>query len=392
MRPQLSDHHHTCDVVIVGGGVIGLAVAWRARQRGLSVTVVERDALPATGGSSHAAAGMLAPVAEAEFGEGALLRAGLASVARWPAFAAELLEASGVDAGHRAAGTLVVARDGAEGAWLERELAFRVGAGLRAQALLPRDARAREPALAPVLRAAMDVPDDHAADPRALLRGLLEAATRAGVPVRADTPARALLVEHGRAAGVTLDDGAAIHAPAVLVAAGAWSGALPGIPDEARIPVRPVKGQIMRLRDPEHRDVAPLLTRTIRYETGYLVPRGDGRYVLGATMEEQGFDTTVTAGGAYELIRDATELVPGVSELVVDDFIAGLRPSTPDNAPVLGPHPACPGLFYATGHHRNGILLTPFTADLLAAQLAGEAADDPFSPARFAAPVPTALA
>jgi len=388
----LPDHHHTCDVVIVGGGVIGLAVAWRARQRGLSVMVLERDAVPATGGSSHAAAGMLAPVAEAEFGEGALLRAGLDSVGRWPAFADELREASGIDAGHRAAGTLVVARDGAEAAWLERELAFRVGAGLHAQALLPRDARALEPALAPVLRAAMDMPDDHAADPRALLRALLEAAVRAGVQVRGDTPAAALLVVEGRAAGVTLADGAAIHAPAVLVAAGAWSGALPGIPAEARIPVRPVKGQIMRLRDPAGPAAPALLTRTIRYETGYLVPRGDGRYVLGATMEEQGFDTTVTAGGAYELIRDAAELVPGVSELVVDDFIAGLRPSTPDNAPVLGPHPACPGLFYATGHHRNGILLTPFTADLLAAQLAGDAAADPFPPARFAAPVPTVLA
>ena len=388
----MPDHHHTCDVVIVGGGVIGLAVAWRARQRGLSVTVLERDALPATRGSSHAAAGMLAPVAEAEFGEGALLRAGLESVARWPAFAAELDEAGGIDPGHRSTGTLVVARDGAEAAWLERELAFRVGAGLHAQSLLPGAARALEPALAPVLRAAMDVPDDHAADPRALLRALLEAATRAGVRVLGDAPVRTVLVEDGRAAGVIRQDGGEVRAAAVLVAAGAWSGTLDGIPAEARIPVRPVKGQIMRLRDPAGPGAPPLLTRTIRYETGYLVPRGDGRYVLGATMEEQGFDITVTAGGAYELIRDATELVPGVSELVVDDFIAGLRPSTPDNAPVLGPHPACPGLFYATGHHRNGILLAPFTADLLAAQLAGEAAPDPFSPARFSVPVPTALA
>jgi len=379
----VSNHHHTCDVVIVGGGVIGLAVAWRARRRGLTVTVLERDALPPTLGSSFAAAGMLAPVAEAEFGEGAVLEAGLESVRRWPAFAAELAEASGIDVGHRQTGTLVVARDGAEAAWLDRELAFRTRTGLSATRLLPGAARALEPALAPALRAAMDVPDDHAADPRALLRALLEAAARAGADVRGATPVEALLVEAGRATGVRLSDGTTVRAGTTLVAAGAWSGGLPGIPEDARVPVRPLKGQIMRLHDPEHRDAAPLLSRTLRYETGYLVPRGDGRYVLGATMEERDFDVTVTAGAAYELVRDASELVPGVLELVVDDFRAGLRPSTPDNAPVLGAHPALPGLHYATGHHRNGILLAPLTADVVAAQLAGEDAGHRFSPARF---------
>jgi glycine oxidase len=388
-REPVSDlHHTTCDVAVVGGGVIGLAVAWRARARGLSVVVLERDAVPPTGGSSYVAAGMLAPVAEAEFGERALLALGLESARRWPSFAAELTDVTGVDPGYRPAGTLVVARDGAEAAWLDREAAFRERVGLRAERLRPAQARTLEPALAPALRAAMEVPDDHTADPRALLRVLHAAATAAGVVVRERTPVTSLVVEDGRATGVRLEDGGEVRASTgVLLAAGAWTTVLDGVPPAARLPVRPLKGQIMRLSDPAGPDSPGLVERTIRYETGYLVPRGGGRYVLGATMEEQGFDTAVTAGGAYELIRDAAELVPGVLELRIDDFLAGLRPTTPDNAPVLGAHPACPGLHYATGHHRNGILLAPVTADLVAAELAGEPADHPFGPARFAAEV-----
>jgi glycine oxidase len=156
-----------------------------------------------------------------------------------------------------------------------------------------------------------------------------------------------------------------------------------GIPDDARVPVRPVKGQIMRLHDP----AGPgLLTRALRMQgSGYVVPRGDGRYVLGATMEERGFDTTVTAGPLFDLLRDAIELLPGISELVIDELVAGLRPSTPDNAPAIGPG-AIPGLLWATGHHRNGILLAPITAQIMAAALAdGDVPDiaSPFSPMRF---------
>jgi glycine oxidase len=169
----------------------------------------------------------------------------------------------------------------------------------------------------------------------------------------------------------------------VVVAAGAWSGALAGLPDGAMFPLRPVKGQIMRLRDP----TGPgLLTRTIRMQPGYLVPRGDGRYVLGATMEEQGFDTAPTAGGIYELLRDAIELVPGVSELAIEEVAAGLRPGTPDNAPVLGSG-ALHGLHWAAGCFRHGILLAPIVADALAASLAGEELPEvvkPFGAQRFA--------
>jgi glycine oxidase len=169
----------------------------------------------------------------------------------------------------------------------------------------------------------------------------------------------------------------------VLVAAGAYSGALEGLPDRARVPVRPVKGQILRLRDPRG---AGLLERVVRGEGVYLVPRGDGRYVLGATMEERGFDTAPTAGGVYELLRDMGELVPGVHELEIEELLAGLRPATPDNVPAIGPG-ALEGLLWATGHWRNGILLAPVTAELIAGTLCGEPAPDwarPADPGRFA--------
>jgi glycine oxidase len=169
-----------------------------------------------------------------------------------------------------------------------------------------------------------------------------------------------------------------------VVAAGAWAGALDGLPAHARVPVRPVKGQIMRLRDPAG---AGLLTRVLRMQPGYLVPRGDGRYVLGATMEEQGFDVAPTAGGIFELLRDAIELVPGVAELTIEEVAAGLRPVTPDNAPVLGPG-ALDGLQWAAGCFRHGILLAPLVGDALAATLAGEplpAVAAPFGAGRFAA-------
>ncbi|MGH2942485.1 MAG: FAD-dependent oxidoreductase, partial [Solirubrobacteraceae bacterium] len=187
-------------------------------------------------------------------------------------------------------------------------------------------------------------------------------------------------VEHraGRVTGVGVAGGEVVRAGLVVAAAGAWSGTIAGLP---RIPLRPVKGQILRLRDPAG---AGLLERIVRFEGGYLVPRGDGRYVLGATMEERGFDTTVTAGGLYELLRDAGELVPGSRELVLEEAAAGLRPATPDNAPLLGPAPELEGLHWATGHHRNGILLAPISADIVADALGGGAVPPAFAAARFA--------
>jgi glycine oxidase len=370
------------DVAVLGGGVAGLAVAWRARLRGLSVVVLDRGDLGAA--ASSVAAGMLAPVTEADPGERALLELGLQSARRWPAFADELHELTGIDVGHVACGTLVVARDRDEAEALERELELRERLGLEAERLLPSAARRLEPALAPALRLALDVPGDHAVDPRLLVAALARAAESAGAVLRPGSAVERVEHDGGRVTGVVLAGGERVTAAQVVVAAGAWSGALDGLPEEARVPVRPVKGQTLRLRDPAG---AGLLTRVVRWgppTPGYLVPRGDGRYVLGATMEERGFDTTITAGAVHDLLRDAAELVPGVLELQIEQLVAGLRPATPDNAPVLGAGPVLEGLHWATGHHRNGILLAPVTGELVAAGLAGEAPAHAFGPERFA--------
>jgi glycine oxidase len=378
-------HHHrqSFDVAVIGGGVIGLAVAWRAQQRGLRTVVLERASLG--GGATHAAAGMLAPISEARLAERPLLELSRASAARYPAFVEQLSAASGRDPGYRACGTLAVARDRDEAEALDRELAEREALGLPVERLLASEARRREPALAPTLRLALAVPDDHAVDPRSLATALAVAVECAGGTLREHAPvARIALDATGeRVTGVELTEGESISVEHVVVAAGAWAGALAGLPEHARVPLRPVKGQILRLRDP----AGPgLLSHVLRMQPGYLVPRGDGRYVLGATMEEQGFDTGVTAGGVFELLRDAIELVPGVSELVVEELEAGLRPGTPDNAPVLGAG-ALAGLHWAAGHFRHGVLLAPITAELLAASLTGEAPAPlaaPFTAGRFA--------
>ncbi|CAB4913162.1 unannotated protein [freshwater metagenome] len=327
---------------------------------------------------------MLAPVSEADAGERALVQLGMESARRWSAFAGELLDATGIDVGLREHGTLVVARDADEAAALEREVELRERMGLETRRLLASQARALEPALVPSLRAAAEIPGDRCADPRALCGALALAAERAGVVLRPGHEVARIVVEGGRATGALLADGSTVRAADVVVAAGAWSDLLPGLPDAARVPVRPVKGQTLRLRDPAHDPALPLLERVVRYEGGYLVPRGDGRYVLGATVEERGFDTAMTALGVYELLRDASELVPGVLELEIEESLAGLRPGTPDNAPVLGRSTVLPGLVWATGHHRNGVLLAPITGDLLAGVLAGDG-DIPaaFDPQRF---------
>ncbi len=372
------------DVAVIGGGIIGLAVAWRAGASGLAVTLVERGELG--GAATHVAAGMLAPVAEADPGERTLLALGLESAARWPGFAAALEDASGLDVGYRACGTLVLARDRDEAEHLDRELALRETLGLRAQRLLPSQARAAEPALAPTLRGALDVPDDHAVDPRLVAAALGVAAGRVGAVLRPNTAVERVDVAGGRVTGVTLAGGERVRAARVVVATGAWAGEGLGLPAAAAIPVRPVKGQLLRLRDP----AGPgLCTHVLRFQGAYLVPRGDGRYLLGATVEELGFDTAVTAGGVFALLRDASELMPGIFELELEEALAGLRPGTPDNAPVLGASACVEGLLWAAGHHRNGVLLAPLTADALLAVLTGAGADldvlAPFSGDRFAA-------
>jgi glycine oxidase len=375
------------DVLIVGGGIIGLAVAWRARQRGMTVTVLERDC---TGhGTSHVAAGMLAPVAEVEFGDAGRrqLALGLRSAEMWTGFAAELEAAAEIEVGLARTGTLLVARDDDDARELERQLAFRHELGLAVERLRPSEARDRESALAPTVRLALEAPDDHSVDPRLVTRVLRRACDRVGVEIREHAPVASVELDDAseRVTGVTLASRERISAAHVVLAAGPWTESVDGLPAEARVPVRPVKGQILRLRDP----AGPgLLKRVLRFDGGYIVPRGDGRYVLGATVEERGFSLQPTVGPIYELLRDAHALVPGIGELDIDELSVGLRPGTPDNAPAIGPG-SVDGLVWATGHHRNGILLAPLTAQLVAEVLAGEEMPDQLraacAPERFTA-------
>ena len=350
-------------MAVVGGGIIGLAVAWQARRRGMDVVVYERE--PEFGrGATTAAAGMLAPVSEADAQERELLEFNLKSARMWPGFAAELKEASGIDPGYLASGALMIGldRDGAEHVERERDLRERLG--LRVERMLGSEARRRESALAPTLRLACHAAEDNAVEPARAVAALVEACRRSGVDLRPGTP---------------VADHAALDAERVVIAAGAWSAELAD-----GVPVRPVKGQAIRLRDPNGPGLCGSVLRWWLPTPGYLVPRGDGRYYLGATMEERGFDTSVTALALHELLRDAADILPGVLELEVEETLAGLRPGTPDNAPILGADPRNPRIVWATGHFRNGILLTPATAEVVVAELCGERPGHPFGVERFA--------
>ncbi|MET8023045.1 glycine oxidase ThiO [Streptomyces avermitilis] len=379
----------TSDVLVVGGGIIGLVTAWRAAQRGFATAVVDPDP---GGGAAQVAAGMLAAVTELHYGEQTLLGLNLASARRYPDFAAELTEATGHDLGYRPCGTLAVALDADDRAQLRELHALQRRSGLESEWLNGRECRRLEPMLAPGVRGGLRVDGDHQIDPRRLAKALVTACELAGVVFHRVWAERLFLVR-GRAAGVITRDGAELAAGQIVLAGGSLSGQLAGVPDDVLPPVRPVKGQVLRLTVPKR--YAPFLSRTVRAVVRgsqvYLVPRESGELVVGATSEELGWDTTVTAGGVYELLRDAHELVPGITELPLTETRAGLRPGSPDNAPLLGPT-ELDGLLLATGHFRNGVLLTPVTGDAMAHVLTtGELPDEarPFTPRRFSTAVLT---
>jgi glycine oxidase len=388
----------TYDAVVVGAGLIGLACARRAAERGLSVLVCERAPAPGAG-ASGVAAGMLAPVTEVDFGEEVALRLNLAARARWPGFAAELA------CGYRETGALVVAADRDDAEELRRLHELQRSLGLDAQWLAPSRCRELEPGLSPRIAGGILAPQDAQADPRAVVRALAEALAAAGGEVATGVEVEAIETAGGRVQGVRIREAVAgpvegvrrgesvgggrkegvlpgdrfVACEQIVVAAGAWSGALA----DAQ-PVRPVKGQILELR------VRPGLPepceRIIRSPRCYVVARGDGRVVLGATVEERGFDTTVTADGVYRLLEAAWEVLPELAELELVGAHAGLRPGTPDNAPIVG-RDELDGLVWATGHWRNGVLLAPLTGDAVGGLLAGEELPEelaPLSPRRFA--------
>jgi glycine oxidase len=358
-------------VTVIGAGVIGLSIAWRLAARGASVTVFDRGA--AGGGASHAAAGMLAAAMEAEPGEDALAALGRASQARWPAFAAELQQATGIDVELRTEGTLILALTADDRAHLLHRLAFQQQQlGLPVEWISAAEARRREPHLPATIAGAIWSADDHQVDNRKLAAALHAAAQAAGVIVHEHRAVAAIKNDGRRATGVILEGGEQVDADIVVLAAGAWSRAIAGVPRELQPPVRPVKGQMLALQmDP----ASPLISHVVCAPGVYLVPRRDGRLLVGATVEEAGYDAQLTAGGILTLLEAAWRALPAIEELPIGEMWVGHRPGSRDDAPILGPGPI-EGLIYATGHHRNGILLTPITSEAIA-QLILEGAADP---------------
>ena len=369
------------DLIVVGAGAVGLSCAWRCAQAGMSVLVLERDEPGA--GASGVAAGMLAPITEASFGEEALLRLNLEARAGWSSFAAELEELTALPTGYTESGALVVAADRDDADELRRLHAFQIELGLDAEWLTPRDARRREPALSPRIGGAIHAPQDGYADPAAIVRALAFAVEAAGGELRAGMAVDGIETAGGQVRGVRTADGETLASHTVLIAAGAWSTEGQLAVEASAPTVRPVKGQLLELRVRRgHRPPARHIVRTPRC---YLVTRPDGRVVLGATQEEQGFDTTVTADGVYRLLEAAWEVLPDIGELELVAARAGLRPATPDNSPAVGAG-ELDGLVWATGHHRNGIMLAPLTGRAIAELLTkGELPAEiaPFQPGRF---------
>jgi glycine oxidase len=346
-------------VHVVGGGVIGLACAWELSRNGHEVVLVA-PAL-ARDGASWVAAGMLAPVTEAQFGESALTALLVEGAGHWPAFAAALEGATGHDIGYDTTGTVTVALDASDRASLDDLLAYQHSLGLEAHRRSASACRRLVPALSPALRGGIEVPGDHQVDNRALLHALIEACRRGAVTLVEGSVAA---LEAGPE--LVLADGRRLSPDHVVLAAGTGLHSIDGALAGAGLPaLRPVKGHILRLGSPDAATPVPRLTRTVRGlvhgRSVYLVPRRDGSVVVGATVEERGTDTAVRVGAVHELLCDARAVVPGVDELELLEAATGLRPATPDNTPRIG-WTGLDGVIAAVGHYRNGILLAPLTA------------------------------
>lgn len=376
--------HSDKRVIIVGGGVIGLGIGWQLAKAGCTVSIYERDR--AGQAASWAAAGMLAPHAEVHFEERALLKLGVQSCRMYPEWVAELEADSQMGVGYRAEGTLIVGVDRDDARELEHLYESQQLLNLKVEWLTGAEAREMEPLLSPKITAAIWSRDDHQVDNRAMVNALIEAYRNANGMLHENTPVDKIEIANGKAEGIWVK-GNLEEADAIVLAAGCWSSDIDGLPKAVQPPVRPVKGQMLALQMEE----GIVLHKVIRaprakYPTDvYLVPKDDGRLVIGATNEEMDFDTRLTAGGLFELLRGTWEAVPGIYDLPVLETWTGLRPGSRDNAPILG-ETSVENLIMATGHYRNGILLTPVTAREIASLiLTGEDSETiaPFQLSRF---------
>ena len=371
-------------IIIIGGGVIGLGIGWQLAKSGAAVTIYERA--QAGRAASWAAAGMLAPLAEAHREEPELLKLGSQSLARYPQWVDELEADAKMPIGYRVEGTLIVGLEPDDTHQLRHLYASQQELGLEVEWLNGRATREIESALSPRVTAAIRCATDHQVDNRLMVQALQRAYQTYGGVLYENSTIERIVVENGAATGVQTQNG--FHEAEVLIlAAGCWSAQIEGLSDRIIPPVRPVKGQMLALQMEEGITVKNVI-RTVRarYSTSvYLVPRSDGRLIVGATSEEMGFDTRLTAGGVFELLRGAWEAVPGIYELPLLETWSGLRPGSRDNAPILGKTPI-ENLIYATGHYRNGILLTPITAyEIAKLILTGETSEiiAPFQLNRF---------
>ena len=367
------------DVAVAGGGLIGLASAWRLAQSGLSVVVVERGTIGS--GASLAATGMLAPAAEHEPGSDPLLPLALDSLRRWPGFRDALEAASGLSIDYRPDGTLVLANGRDEVERLRFRYDLQTRSGLDATWLPGPEVRRREPALRPSVTAGVHCPHDHQVDPRLVMAALVAACRAAGVTLVENRPVTALDWAGGRVVGLRTAD-AGLRAGTVVLATGAWSGEGGLLPDALALPVRPLKGQSLALRTTARTGT---LGHMVWTEQVHMAPKGDGQIIVGATVEDCGFREGVTAGGLYALLEGARRVLPGIEEMAVEAVWSGFRPTSDDDAPIIDT--LAPGLVAATGHHRNGYLLAPVTADAVAELVTSGALPAiarPFTRARFA--------
>lgn len=383
MNPDpISDE--TFDVALIGGGVIGCATAWRLAEAGLRVVVIERG--EAGREASWAAGGMLAPLSEADERD-AFLDLALASRALYADLARELHSATGIDIEYRTEGTLYLSLSSEDDEELERRWEYQRAAGLSTERLSAASVLALEPQITPGVRWALRFPEDHQVDNRRLMKALVAAARRSGVRLLTHTEALGLRIEHAggkmRAAGALTTRGE-VRARAVVITAGCWSGLLAGGEPIAlsAVPVAPVRGQMVALSMP-----APEVRHVIYSRRGYIIPRLGGYLIAGSTSERAGYDKRVTAGGLSAIIAHATEIIPAAKSLPVVETWAGLRPFAGDGRPILGADPQVAGLYYSTGHYRNGILLAPISARAISDLITrGESRDDisAFSITRFA--------